>query len=113
MGGGFVSETLFRDVAERSIKLESAKSRTVWVSIVVHAAVAGALVLVPILAPAVLPMPTTMLAFAAPLPAALPDVPQPQPNTFRGPRRNLTPTTTHVVVPLQAPSSMRSETSDL
>jgi protein TonB len=69
---------MFRDVVEPSVKLASKKGRTVWVSILVHAAIVSALVVAPLIAPAVLPMPAAMiLAFAFPAtPAHLPPAPQ-------------------------------------
>jgi protein TonB len=92
-----VADTMFRDVIEPSVKLGSKKGRTVWVSIVVHAAIVSALLIAPLIAPAVLPMPAAMiLAFAFPAsPAPLP----PAPHLIQ---RNSAPQTTNRTVDIDA-----------
>jgi protein TonB len=104
-----VADTMFRDVVEPSVKLGSKKGRTVWVSIVVHAAIIAALLVVPLIAPAVLPMPAAMiLAFAFPAsPAPLPPAPQIA-------QRNSAPQATNHsvdinVAPVVAPASITPE----
>jgi protein TonB len=104
-----VADTMFRDVIEPSVKLGSKKGRTVWVSIVVHAAIVAALLIVPLIAPAVLPMPAaSILAFAFPAsPAALPPA-------LQLIQRNSVPQTTNRAVdidaaPVVAPSTITPE----
>ena len=68
---------MFGDVVDPSIKLGSQKWYTVPLSIVAHVAIFAAVIIIPLMAPDVLPTPPSMMAFvggppaaAAPTPAA-------------------------------------------
>ena len=72
---------LFGDVVEPSIKVGSQAWYTVPVSIFLHVLLVGGVIIVPLLAADVLPVPPTMMAFVA---AAPPPPPPPPPPPLNG-----------------------------
>ncbi len=68
-------ERMFGDVVESSVKIGNQQWYTVPVSILVHTAVIGAIVIIPLLAADILPTPPSMMAFVA----APPPPPPPPP----------------------------------
>ena len=60
---------MFGDVVTPSIKVGSQKWYTVPLSIIVHTAIIGAIVIIPLMAADVLPTPPSMMAFVAAPPA--------------------------------------------
>ena len=75
---------MFGDVVEPSIKVGSQKWYTVPLSIVVHTALIGAVIIIPLMAADVLPSPPNMMnAFVA----APPPPPPPPPPTARSRER--------------------------
>jgi len=79
-----VPDNMFRDVVDPSITVGARKRYSVPLSIVVHALAVLIALIVPVIAPDVLPMPPEMLAFlsaAAPVPA----LPPPPPRAGRRP----------------------------
>ena len=74
---------MFGDIVEPSIKVGSQKWYTVPLSIIVHTAIIGAVVIIPLMAADVLPTPPSMMAFVA----APPPPPPPPPPPRRRPLR--------------------------
>ena len=79
-----MSDRMFRDVVEPSITLGNNKRLTLPISIAVHAVIILAMILVPLAAPGLLPIPRTLIidwVEAAPLPPppATPTRPRPDP----------------------------------
>jgi TonB family protein len=73
-----VPRDMFGDVVTPSIKVGSQKWYTVPLSIIVHTAIIGAIVIIPLMAADVLPTPPSMMAFvAAPPPPPPPPPPAP------------------------------------
>ena len=60
---------MFGDIVEPSIKVGSQQWYTVPLSIIVHTAIIGAVVIIPLMAADVLPTPPSMMAFVAAPPA--------------------------------------------
>ena len=73
---------MFGDIVEPSIKVGSQKWYTVPLSIIVHTAIIGAVVIIPLMAADVLPTPPSMMAFVA----APPPPPRPRPHPRRRPQ---------------------------
>ena len=71
---------IFGDVVDPSIKVGTKQWYTVPLSIVGHVILLGTVVAIPLLATEILPLPQTLLAFAAPPPPpTLPPPPAPSP----------------------------------
>src|SRR5947208_484661 len=63
---------MFGDIVDPSVKVGSRKWYTVPVSITVHTLVLGAIIIIPLMASDILPMPPAMMAFAAAPPPPAP-----------------------------------------
>jgi len=107
-----VAHTMFRDVVDPSVTFESRTGRTLWLSIIVHTAAVGTLIVLPLAAPDLLPMPAAMVfAFTAPPP------PPPLPPALS--TRRVRPATHKLepklgpadpgAAPIKAPDSIRPE----
>src|SRR6202022_3502817 len=92
---------MFRDVVEPSIKVGSQKWYTVPLSIIVHTAIIGAVIIIPLMAADVLPTPPgMMMAFAAAPPRPPPQAVQaPKPVVEQNP----------AAAPIEAPKEIKPE----
>src|SRR5471032_3338167 len=100
---------MFGDVVEPSIKVGSQKWYTVPLSIIVHTAIIGAIVIIPLMAADVLPTPPSMMAFvAAPPPTPPPPPPPPPPPAAAAPKpvMDVNPN----AAPVEAPKEIKAET---
>jgi protein TonB len=100
---------MFGDVVEPSIKVGSKKWYTVPVSILAHAVVIGAVVIIPLMAMDALPTPPQMMAFvAAAPPPPPPPPPPPAPKAAEAPKpvMDVSPT----AAPVEAPKEIAPET---
>src|SRR5712691_8601191 len=103
-----VPRDMFGDIVEPSIKVGSQKWYTVPVSIIVHTAIIGAVVIIPLMAADVLPVPPTMLAFAAAPPPPPPPPPPAPPAAAAIPKpvMDVNP----AAAPVEAPREIKPET---
>jgi periplasmic protein TonB len=104
-----VPRDMFGDVVQPSIKVGSKKWYTVPVSIIVHTAIIGAVVIIPLMAADVLPTPPSMMAFvAAPPPPPPPPPPAPPPPAAAAPKPQ--PEVNPTAAPIEAPREIKPET---
>jgi protein TonB len=97
---------MFRDVVEPAAKVGSRRGYSVPLSMIIHGLIVVVAIVVPLVAPDVLPMPRTILAvFAAPAPPALPPPPLPRPAAQR------LVSTDAAAAPIEAPTTIAPETS--
>lgn len=99
---------LFRDVTKPSIAIGNRKWYTVPVSMGTHSAVVLALIVLPMLAPGLLPMPDATTVFTAPPPP--PPSPPPPVRAADTPRP---PAVNPNAAPTEAPTSITEEPEDL
>jgi len=100
---------MFGDVVEPSIKVGSQKWYTVPVSIIVHTAIIGAVIIIPLMAADVLPTPPSMMAFvAAPPPPPPPPPPAPPPPAAAAPKPQMD--VNPAAAPVEAPKEIKPET---
>lgn len=104
-----MARSMFRDVVDPSIHVGQKHSYTLPLSIAVHVALVGTLIVIPLVAPAALPAPATaaMLAFAAPS-VAPPPPPPPAPvrtAQIQQPKSLINQT----AAPLEAPTNITPE----
>ena len=94
---------MFGDIVDPSITVGTKRWYTVPLSVLTHAVVIGAVVLVPVLASDVLPTPQSVLAFVAvPPPPAPPPAPAPPPPPTAQPAMLVNP----AAAPLEAPTAI-------
>ncbi|MEW5981859.1 MAG: energy transducer TonB [Acidobacteriota bacterium] len=98
---------LFRDVVSPHVRVGGRQWYAVPLSMLIHAVIILAMVIVPVLAPAVVPLPQSMLTWlwAAPLPP--PEVPQAP--AARPPARKSFADLNPAAPPLEAPRGIRDE----
>ncbi len=72
-------EKMFGDIVEPSVKVGTKQWYTVPVSILVHTAIILAVVIIPLMAADILPVPPSMMAFVAAPPPPPPPTPPPPP----------------------------------
>ena len=89
---------MFGDIVDPSVKVGTRAWYTVPLSIVVHTAVLGAVVIIPLLAADILPTPPSMMAFVAAPPPQVAQAPQP--------KVDVNPS----AAPVEAPSDIKPET---
>ena len=101
---------MFGDVVDPSIKVGSQKWYTVPLSIAVHTAVIGAVVIIPLMAAPMLPGVPQMMAFvaAAPPPGGAPPPPAPPPQQAQPPKPVVESNPT--AAPVEAPKEIKAET---
>ena len=100
-----MSHELFVDVTSARPRTEPATGGTIAVSIVAHALVVAAVIVLPLLAADALPMPAGVVP--AYVPDALPPLPAAAPVVPRTPKSASTPTTNSI--PREAPDQIRDE----
>lgn len=101
---------MFRDIVEPSIRVGTRKPFALPLSIAAHVLIVAVLLLVPLLAPGVLPIPAAALMAFVSRDVALPPSPQPvqrQPVDASKPAVDVHPDT----APLEAPSAIAPESS--
>ena len=99
---------LFGDVVDPSVKVGDRSFRSLPVSVLLHAAAVGAVVLVALTSADVLPAPPAVMAFVAPM--ATPDPPPPPPPRAAVAARVEVPVSNPAAAPVAAPAEIRPET---
>ena len=104
-----MTDKMFRDVVEPSIKVGSKRGVSVPLSMSVHGLIVALLIIAPLVAPGVLPTPPTVLA---PIIAATPSPPPaPPPSPLRGARRAASSSENSAAAPIDAPACILPEIS--
>jgi periplasmic protein TonB len=99
-------ENMFRDIIEPSMRVRSRKAYVLPLSIVTHVLLVAILLLVPLMAPGVLPMPTAALMAFVSRDVTLPPPPAPrQPDDANKPVIDVNPES----APLEPPGAIRPE----
>lgn len=99
-----MSEQLFTEIADPTVRVRRSTGRTVALSILIHAGILAGLVVVPLLATGAMPMPRSVLLYVAPppLPSPPPSAPPPPPTATPPPAPLPSPN----VVPLVEPATI-------
>jgi len=97
---------LFGNVVRPSITVGSRKWYTLPCSVLIHAVVAAAVIIAPLMAADVLPVPPAMMAFIAASPAPPPPPPPPPPAQAAAPKALVDMTR---AVPVEAPSGIKPD----
>ncbi len=99
-----MSEQLFSEIADPTVRVRRSTWRTIALSVVLHAGLLVALVVVPLLATGTMPAPRSVLLYVAPppLPAPPPSAPPPPPTATPPPANLPSPN----VVPLVEPAAI-------
>jgi len=101
-----VTDKMFRDVVEPSIKVGSKRGVSVPLSMSVHGLIVALLIIAPVLAPGVLPTPPTVLAYISATPS-LPPAPPPSP--LRGAPRTASASENSAATAIEAPRAIVPE----
>ena len=97
---------MFGDIVDPSVKVGTKQWYTIPLSIVVHTVVIGAIVIIPLMAADILPIPPSMMAFVAAPPPPPPPPPPPAAEIAPPPEMDVNP----AAAPLEAPEEIAPET---